>query len=497
MTPRRRRQAGEGSISEYQTKAGPRFLIKYGVTQPDGSRKQVLQRGCLTRKEAATKLREKLREVERGEWVQPSKQRLDAYLTDWIAGKRLAPGTLQSYAKNVRLHIAPRLGATPLASLTGAAIDRWMRDLEREGRADGTGGLSARTVRYVYTILREALSEAVRQGVLATNPTDRATPPSPSQTRAPEMRVWTAEQLADFLTWCTTINGESALAWRMLAVTGMRRGELLALRWRDIDFDRGTVEVRRSLSIIQEKGQPAYLHEGATKTGRSRKVELDPETLAGLRSYRAQRGALALDLAREDSVAFGKLDGSWRNPTNFSRLFVDQLTRGRRELGADALPMIRLHDLRHTHASLLLADGVPVKVVSERLGHASPTITLSVYQHVLPGMGRQAADRFAALLGPRSIEAVSRGGSRPSRNETPSLLTSRNEGASAAEDGRFELPTADTHLGTRQSSNPRPERGNSVSDSSPMHPEASNYFGGGIAPGITRGPSDLDGTLLL
>ena len=102
--------------------------------------------------------------------------------------------------------------------------------------------------------------------------------------------------------------------------------------------------------------------------------------------------------------------------------------------------MIRLHDLRHTHASLLLADGVPVKVVSERLGHASPTITLSVYQHVLPGMGRQAADRFAALLGPRGIEAVSQGGYRPSYGEVPSLLTSKNEGTSSAEDGRFELP---------------------------------------------------------
>lgn len=145
----RRRQAGEGSISEYQTKAGPRFLIKYGVTQPDGSRKQVLQPGFTTRQLAAAKLREKLREVDRGEWVPPNKQRPDAYLAEWIAGKPLTPGTLQSYAKNIPLHIAPRLGATPVAKLTGASVDRWMRDLEREGRADGTGGLSARTVRYV------------------------------------------------------------------------------------------------------------------------------------------------------------------------------------------------------------------------------------------------------------------------------------------------------------------------------------------------------------
>lgn len=489
MTKPRRRQAGEGSISEYMTKAGPRFLASYYATDPkSGEPRRYLKRGFVTRKDAAAFLREEIRKAERGEWVEPSKQRLDAYLDEWIAGKRLAPGTVQSYAKNIRLHIAPRLGATPLAKLTGIAVDRWMRDLEREGRADGTGGLSPRTVRYVYTILREALSDALRQGVLATNPTDRANPPSPKQTRAPEMRVWTSEQLSRFLTWCKAENGESALAWRVLSVTGMRRGELLALRWRDLDFDHGTVEVRRSLTIIQEKGKPAYLHEGTTKTGHSRKVELDAETLAALRSYRAQRGTLALDLARDDAVIFGKIDGSWRNPTNFSRLFVDQLKRARRGLGDEVLPMIRLHDLRHTHASLLLAAGEPVKVVSERLGHASPNITLTVYQHVMPGMGRQAADRFAAMLGGTpSIKEVSRAGSHPSYEEAPSPLTSRNEGASRAEDGRFELPSTHPHRDASRDINPPAEQGFRPSRARGAHPDTSNYPARSITRSITAG----------
>ena len=179
MAKPRRRQAGEGGISEYQTRAGPRFLIKFTAQREDGTRRVVLKRGFRTRKEAATALRAEIRKAEVGEWVEPSKQRLDAYLAEWIQGQRLGPSTLSSYRKNIRLHIDPYLGAQPVARLTGSAVDAWMRNLEESGRADGQGGgLSARTVRYVYTILRSALSDAVRQGRLAVNPTDRSTPPS-------------------------------------------------------------------------------------------------------------------------------------------------------------------------------------------------------------------------------------------------------------------------------------------------------------------------------
>jgi integrase len=127
-------------------------------------------------------------------------------------------------------------------------------------------------------------------------------------------------------------------------------------------------------------------------------VDLDAGTVTALRAYRAARGLLALDLVRDTALVLGDLDGSHRHPERFSRHFGGHLAKARKALGEDQIPRIRLHDLRYTHATLLLADGVPVKVVSERLGHASATITLTVYQHVHLGMGRQAADRFAALL---------------------------------------------------------------------------------------------------
>ena len=398
MAKPRRRQAGEGGISEYMTKAGPRFLIKFTAQRADGTKRVVLNRGFKTRKDAAVALRAEIRKTEVGEWVEPSKQRLDAYLAEWIQGQRLGPATLASYRKNIRLHIDPYLGAQPVARLTGPAVDVWMRRLEESGRADGQGGLSARTVRYVYTILRSALGDAVTQGRLSVNPTDRSTPPSPSEARPPEMQAWTAAELGRFLSWAEAYDEDLAIGWRLLAATGMRRGEALALRWRDIDLDAGRLAIRRSVGVVKTKGAGERLVEGPTKTGRSRVVDLDSGTVAALRAYRAARGLLALDLVRDSALVLSNFDGTHRHPERFSRHFAGHIARARRALGEERLPVIRLHDLRHTHATLLLADGVPVKVVSERLGHASATITLTVYQHVHPGMGREAADRFAALL---------------------------------------------------------------------------------------------------
>ena len=398
MAKPRRRQAGEGGISEYMTKAGPRFLIKFTAQRQDGTKRVVLKRGFKTRRDAAAALRAEVRKTDVGEWVEPSKQRLDAYLAEWIQGQRLGPATLASYRKNIRLHVDPYLGAQPIARLTGPALDTWMRGLEESGRADGRGGLSARTVRYVYTILRSALSDAVKQGRLLVNPTDRSTPPSPSEARPPEMQAWTAAELGRFLGWAEAYDGDLAMGWRLLAATGMRRGEALALRWRDIDLDVARLAVRRSVGVVKTKGAGERLVEGPTKTGRSRVVDLDSGTVAALRAYRAARELLAPDLVRDSALVLSNLDGSHRHPERFSRRFTGHIARARQALGEERLPVIRLHDLRHTHATLLLADGVPVKVVSERLGHASATITLTVYQHVHPGMGREAADRFAALL---------------------------------------------------------------------------------------------------
>lgn len=395
----KRRSPGEGGISSYPTGVGERWLVTFYVTDPaTGARRRRLKRGFTTKRAAGAWLRDTLSKVERGDYVDPSKQRLDDYLAEWLDGLRVRPSTVASYRKNVRLHIAPHLGALPLSRITPTQLNAWLRKLETAGRADGQGGLSPRTVRYVFTILRSALGDAVKHGRLVTDPTDRANPPSATEARAPEMVTWTAAQLSAFLDWTRARGDELHFAWLVLAVTGLRRGELLALRWSDIDLDAARIAVRRSVGVVRHKGAGEELVESLPKSGRARVVDLDEQTVAALRAYRLDRASVSLTLARDDALVFGTIEGATRHPERFSRGFSERLARYRRELGDYAPPAIRVHDLRHTHATLLLAAGVPVKVVSERLGHANPTITLGVYAHVMPGMGSEAAARFAALV---------------------------------------------------------------------------------------------------
>jgi integrase len=394
----RRRQAGEGGISEYATKAGPRFLIKYAAPDEDGGKRWVLKRGFATRRAAAAALREQLSKIADGTHVRPNKITVGEHLAEWLDGLRLAPSTIASYHKNVRLHVEPHIGALRLDQLTGARLTKLYRQLEESGRVDSKGGgLSARTVRYIHTIIHKGLAVAVRDGRLAVNPADKADPPSAKAAKAPEMHPWTDGQLRAFLGWARA-SDDMYVAWRLLAMTGMRRGEALALQWRDIDFDAGTIAVRRAATLVKTKGQPERIVIDKPKSGKERVVDVDDQTLAALRAHRKTIGTLSLPLAREDAYVLGTVEGTVRHPERFSLAFKHHVARARTELGHDTLPEVRLHDLRHSHATILLKAGEPVKVVSERLGHASPMITLTVYAHVLPTMQRAAATRFAAMV---------------------------------------------------------------------------------------------------
>jgi integrase len=211
------------------------------------------------------------------------------------------------------------------------------------------------------------------------------------------MHPWTAGQLRAFLDWARDAS-PLFTAWWLLAYTGVRRGELLALRWRDIDLKAGTITVRRSVGVVRNNGQGATLKEGPTKTNKPRVIDLDPVTVAVLRAWWRSRHTLALALAAGDGIVFSDLEGQFLHPERFSRRFKSTLAQCRKALGEGAPPEIRLHDLRHSHATILLASRENIKVVSERLGHASVVVTLSVYSHVMPGNQRETAGRFAAMI---------------------------------------------------------------------------------------------------
>jgi integrase len=393
MAPKstKRRSPGEGSVWAYQTKAGERWAIGH----PSFGTRRNAAGWSKTKRAAQQALRDMLTDASRGELVDPSRQPLGAYLDEWAAGLRLAPSTIASYRKNIRLHIAPALGTVPLNRLTTEQIDRLYRELERGGRADHRQGegLSPRIVRYVHTILSAALGAAVKTRRLPRNPAGKdASPPTAKQAKSPEMQCWTAGQLAAFLGWARE-HAENFALWHVLAYTGMRRGEALALRWRDIDLDAAAVRIRQSAGMVRVAGESAEVVEGDTKSGKPRLVDLDGPTAAVLRARKRERGALHLSLARDEALVFGDHEAQHRNPEHVSRQFARDVER------CGQVPAIRLHDLRHTHATILLTEREPVHVVSARLGHASAVVTMTVYAHVLPGSQRDAADRFAQLVG--------------------------------------------------------------------------------------------------
>jgi integrase len=346
----KRRSPGEGGCWSYQTKAGERFRVKGMVRLPDGTLREVNKRGFTTKKEGLAWLADAQSAGRKGEFIEPSKQTFGAYGAEVIDGLRVGPQTKASYRKNWRLHVeAYPIASVPLAQLTGQRLTTHYRLLEKSGRKDYREGeaLSARTVRYVHTIIHGVLGQAMKDGLLLRNPADAATPPTAREAKAPEMRPWNAAQLAAFLGWAAS-NSQSYALWHLLAMTGMRRGEALALRWRDVDLDTSMIGVRRSAGMVRNAGEGAEVIEGDTKSGKARVVDLDDGAAAVLRAWRKDRGSMALQLITPGSLVFGDIEGGHRNPEHVSRQFVRDVERCRQALGDGAVPVIRLHDYADT-----------------------------------------------------------------------------------------------------------------------------------------------------
>src|SRR5215203_699325 len=372
-----KRGNGEGSV--YQRKDG-RWVGQYFVYLPSGPKYRYIY--AKTRKLAAEKLTKAIADRDGGMVFDDENLTLSDFLDVWLSDcvkDTIRVSTFERYKGIANLHIAPALGRLRLKALTPAHVQGFYR-----GRLDS--GLSPATVQKIHVVLHKALSQAVKWSLVPRNVTEAVSAPRPSPK---EMRPLSAEEVRRLL---EVASGDRLEALWVLAVqTGMRQGELLALKWTDVDLEAGKVSVRRTLT--RESGHYTL---GEPKTKKSRRtVKLTGAATEVLRSHLSCQMAdidRLGDLYRDQGLVFTTDSRVPLNPSNVRNRNLRRLTR------KAALPEIRFHDLRHTCATLLLSRNVHPKIVQEMLGHSTVAITLDTYSHVLPGMGDQAATAMEDAL---------------------------------------------------------------------------------------------------
>lgn len=389
MARAKRRGNHEGSIVR---RGDGRWMAMMTIGRDPATGK--LQRVALygkTRQAVADKLSQALSDRSRGTFVAPHKLTVGEWLDTWLRDykePKLRPISYDSYAMLIRLHIKPALGHVPLKDLRPDQVQR-LYNAKRDA------GLSPRTIRYIHTVLHGALKQAMKTQLVGRNVTEATELPS-GKTRT--MRPLTLEQVQQFL---AAVRDDRLFAAVFLALgTGLRRGELLGLRWQDLDLDAGVLHVRQTLVRVGN-------HEGGTgdrktrlifqapKTEQSRRVIPIPgqiiETLRRHKARQAEERLLLGEAYEDQGLVFCQANGRPIDPRNFTRSFERLLKQA-------GVPRIRFHDGRHTFATLMLELGEAPKTVQTMLGHTKISTTLDIYSHVSLDLERKAAARLNAVL---------------------------------------------------------------------------------------------------
>ena len=324
--------------------------------------------------------------VQAGSYLEPSKTTVAEYLDKWLehVKSQVSPRTVERYGELARKNIAPLIGSIALTKLTPMTISTAYSTALASGRRDGGGGLAPRTVHHCHRVLKQALAQAVRWELLSRNPADAVDPPKVERVA---MTTYDLKQTGELI---GAMRGTGLFIPTLLAVLlGMRRGEIAALRWRSVDLDAGQVAVVESAEQMN-----GTVRLKPPKSGRARTVALAQTIIDELRIHRIEQAQSLLKLGvrlSQDHFVCAHADGRMMQPTWITHEWV-RLIRG------TALPAYRFHDLRHAHATHLLASGAHPKVASERLGHSKVGITLDLYSHVMPGMQEDAADKADKAL---------------------------------------------------------------------------------------------------
>jgi integrase len=362
------------------------WAIVIDVRDPQaGKRKQRWYSFKGTKRQAQVECARLISEIQSGTAVDPSRMTMAAFLDRWIEHMQgqVSPRSHERYTEIARKNIAPLLGGLMLTKLRPEQISAAYAKALASGRRDGQGGLSPRTVTHIHRVLREALQQALRWQLLSRNPADVVKPP---KVERKQMKVLDTDATADLI---EAARGGPLFVPIMLGVRcGLRRGEVVALRWRNVDLERGQISV-----VASAEQTDRGVREKEPKSGKGRTVVLSATEIEELRSHRRRQaeGLLALGVRlTDDHHVVAREDGQALQPRSLTHAFVKFVRRHGFQ--------IRLHDLRHSHATHMLAAGIHPKIAQERLGHSSVGITLDLYSHVLPGMQAEAVSRVDAVL---------------------------------------------------------------------------------------------------
>lgn len=367
------------------------IVLNLGLDPATGTPKQQWISIKGTKKDAERRLSDLLHQIDTGTFMKPGKTTLGEFLERWLKDyvwPNLAPRTAEGYEHIIRRHLIPALGNIPLMQLKPEHLQHYYSDKLSSGRCDGKGGLSPSTVKHHHVTLHTALENAVKWGLLSRNPADAVSTP---RSQRPEWHTLSEDNIKTLL---EAAKATPYYALFYLAIfTGMRRSELLALRWCDVDLLLCQIHVTHSLHHMRN-GEIVFR---SPKTDKSRRmIALSPSAALVLREHKEKQKATRVMLGMilmDDDLIFSDIHGKPLLPNSVTHAWIKMVRR----IGLDG---VRLHDARHSHASLMLKAGIHPKIVQERLGHSSIQITLDTYSHVAPGLQEAAAARFDELVNP-------------------------------------------------------------------------------------------------
>lgn len=361
-------------------KRGKTWSYHLRIKDPvSGTQKRITKGGFRTKKDAEHAHNKIKYEVQNGTYLEPSKILYRDFFNGWLESKKdnLSRATIINYQSYLKNHIDPFIGKVHLSKISPLLIQKFINELRDKG-------LSSGTIRRIFNVINTSLKYAEKMQMISKNPALVVERP---KVKHKEMNVWDVLEVKQFLKIAK--NSRYYIVFHLAIATGMRQGEILGLRWKDVDLEKGIIYVEQTLSHDGKEFKA-----GAKTESGIRSINIDPYTVKVLKSHKKMIIEEKIKLGdnyQDNDLVVCTSNGTILNPRNLTRIWKNLITKS-------GLTKIRFHDLRHTHASLMLKQGEHIKVVSERLGHSKTQTTLNVYSHVMPNMQEESAKRFGAML---------------------------------------------------------------------------------------------------